>query len=77
MRTTWAKVIHRRPAAGLDSGFDHVYLLPRTEAPASERKLHRPLSCMRLNRNVRRELSDRKYNTGHRYEHTRCERIVE
>lgn len=41
MRTTWAKVIHRRPAAGLDFGFGHVYLLPRTEALASERKLHR------------------------------------
>jgi len=29
MRSTWTRVIHRRPDAGFDTGFDHVYLSPR------------------------------------------------
>ena len=31
IRTTWTRVIHRRPDAGFDIGFEHIYLSPRVQ----------------------------------------------
>ena len=69
MRPTRTSVIHRRPTAGLDFGFKHVYLLPCIQTRASGRKRLPHCPGTRLSRNVRRELSDHEYNTTHRYEH--------